>query len=413
MATTNTPTSLAGDFKNLYQESGLVQAIPTWAILQDRFKFEEAQSLGQYFIFGVVLQKENGVTYAPSSSTGSGAVTLNASVAGFVGQAQVEGYAIYMRSRLSYDAAAKASRAGKKAFAQAYGAILKNLKESHQFRLECSLLYGQVGLGVVSANSSGALTLTSASWATGIWAAGLKDAVLEAWTTTAATSTQHDGDLTISAIDIANKKVTVTGTSTAVVANDILYFKGSRTSSTWYETPGLDKIMQNTGTLFNIAGASYDAWISQSYAVGGNLSMSAILQAASVGMSYGLEKGLLLVAPEKFAQLGLDEAALRRYVSDSDAKNTKRGVRGVEFMLGPVSIEVMAHPLVKQGTPLLVAEDYVRRTGATDITFAMPGSEEPMEVHVTDVTALEIRSMSDQAIFVEKPAQCVRLTGVT
>lgn len=413
MATTNTPTSLVGDFKNLYQESGLVQAIPTWAICQDRFKFEEAQSLGQYFVFGVVLQKENGATYAPSSSTGSGAVTLNASVAGFVGQALVEGYAIYMRSRLSYDAAAKASRAGKKAFAQAYGAILKNLKESHQYRLECSLLYGQVGLGTVSGINTGVITITSATWATGIWAAGLKDAILEAFTTTAASATQHDGDLTITAINVANKTVTVSGTSSSVAAADILYFKGARTTTGWNETPGLDKILQNTGTLFNISGASYDAWISQSYAVGGNLSMSAILQAASVGMSYGLEKGLLLVAPEKFAQLGLDEAALRRYVNDSDAKNTKRGVRGVEFMLGPVSIEVMAHPLIKQGTPLLLAEDYVRRTGATDITFAMPGSEEPMEVHVTDVTSLEMRSMSDQAIFIEKPAQCVRLTGVT
>ena len=413
MAATNTPTSLVGDFKNLYQESGLVEAIPTWAICQDRFKFEEAQSLGQYYVFGVILQKEQGATYAPSSGSGSGAVTMNASVAGYVGQALVEGYAIYMRSRLSYDAAAKASRAGKKAFAQAYGAILKNLKESHQYRLECSLLYGRVGLGTVSGNSTGVLTITSATWATGIWAAGLKDAILEAFTTTAASATQHDTDLTVSAIDVANKTVTVTGTSSSVVAGDILYFKGARTTTGWTETPGLDAILPNSGTLFNISAASYDAWRSQSYAVGGNLSMTAILQASSVGMSYGLEGGILFVAPEKFAQLGLDEAALRRYVNDSDAKNTNRGVRGVDFMLGPVSIEVMAHPLIKQGTPLLIPESYVRRTGATDITFDMPGSGDVMQVQVTDTTAIEIRTMSDQAIFLEKPAQAVRLTGVT
>src|SRR6478672_10124276 len=171
MAVANDPTTMAGDFKNLYKDSGLLNAIPSWMILQDRFPFEEAEAgLGQYYIFGVVLQREQGFTYAPSSGTGSGVQTLNAAVAGVISQAQVEGFAIYLRSRLSYDAAAKASKAGKKAFAQAYGAVIKNMKESHQFRLELSLLYGRDGLGIVSGNSSGVLTLTSASWATGIWA---------------------------------------------------------------------------------------------------------------------------------------------------------------------------------------------------------------------------------------------------
>lgn len=413
MASTMGPVQLVGDFKNLYQQSGLVDAIPAWGIVQDRFKFEEAESLGQYYIFGITLQKEHGATYAPSSGASSGPQTLNASIAGYVAQVQVEGYSIYMRSRLSYDAAAKASRAGKKAFAQAYGAVLKNLKESHQYRLELSLLYGQVGLGTVLTNTTGALVISDATWATGIWAAGLKDAILEAFTTTAASATQHDGNLTVTAVTVSSKTVTVTGTNSSVVANDILYFKGARTTTGWNECPGLDKILQNTGTLFNVDAASYDAWKSQSYAVGGNLSMTSIMQGASLGMSYGLEEGLLMCAPEKFAQLGVDEASLRRYVNDSDAKKTKRGVKGVNFMLGPVDIEVLAHPFIKQGTPILVPSQHVHRVGATDITFGMPGSDEPMEVHVTDTTALEMRSMSDQGVYIERPAHAVRFTGVT
>jgi len=413
MASTSGPVQLAGDFKNVYINSGLIDAIPTWALLQDRFKFEEAEATGQYFIFGVTLQKEHGATYAPSSGASSGAQTLNASIAGFVGQAQIEGYAIYMRSRLSYDAAAKASKAGKKAFAQAYGAVLKNLKESHQYRLELSLLYGRDGLGIVSGNSSGVLTITTASYATGIWAAGLKDAILEAFTGTGASVTQHNGDLTVTAVNITNKTVTVSGTSAAVVANDVLYFKGARTATAYNETPGLYRILTNTGTLFNIDAASYDAWKAQSYAVGGNFSMTAIMQGASLAMSYGLENGLLLTAPEKFAQLGVDEAALRRYMSDADARNTKRGVKGVEFMLGPVNIEIMAHPFVKQGESMMVPTDCTHRIGATDITMGMPGSDEPMEVHVTDTTALEIRSMSDNAVFMTKPGQGLLYTGIT
>jgi hypothetical protein len=412
MAVANTPEQMVGDFKNLYKDSGLINAIPSWAIIQDRFQFEEAEAgLGQYYVFGVVLQKEQGFTYAPSSGSSSGVQTLNASVAGYIGQAQVEGFAIYLRSRLSYDAAAKASRAGKKAFAQAYGAVLKNMKESHQYRLELSLLYGRDGLGIVDANNTGVLSLTAASWATGIWASGMKGAILEAFTTTAASATQHNGDLTISAISVANKTVTVTGTSAAVVQNDILYFKGARTTTGYNECAGLYRILTNTGTLFNIDAASYELWQSQSYAVSGNLSLTAIMNGAALGMSFGLEKAILLCAPEKFAQLASDEAALRRYVQDTP--KTKRGVKGISFMMGSVDVEILPHPLVKQGSAMMLAEESIHRVGAVDVTFSLPGSNDPMQVHVTDSTAIELRSMSDQGIYSDTPAQCVLLTGIT
>ena len=134
MSVTNTPQTLVGDFKNLYEKSGLVEAIPTWGLVQERFPFSAAEATGEFYVFGVVLQRENGFSYAPSSGA-STLVQMNAAIAGYVGQAKVEGYAIYLRSRLDYAAAAKASAKGKKAFAQAYAAVLKNMKESHQFRL--------------------------------------------------------------------------------------------------------------------------------------------------------------------------------------------------------------------------------------------------------------------------------------
>jgi hypothetical protein len=412
MAVANSPETMVGDFKNLYKDSGLINAIPKWMIVQDRFPFEEAEAgLGQFYVFGVVLQKEQGFTYAPSSGVNSGVQTLNAAVAGYIGQAQVEGFAIYLRSRLSYDAAAKASKAGKKAFAQAYGAVLKNMKESHQYRLELCLLYGRDGLGVVDANNAGVLTITGASWATGIWASGMKGAILEAFTGVGSSVTQHDGDLTISSIDVANKTVTVTGTNSSVVQNDVLYFKGARTASAYKECAGLYRILTNTGTLFNIDAASYELWKAQSYGVNGNLSLTAIMNAASVGMSFGLEKAMLMCAPEKFAQLASDEAALRRYVQDTP--NAKRGVKGITFVMGQVDVEILPHPLIKQGHAMMLADESIHRVGATDVTFSLPGSGDPMQVHVTDSTAIEIRSMSDQGIYSETPAQNVLLTGIT
>lgn len=409
MSVTNTPQTLVGDFKNLYEKSGLVEAIPTWGLVQERFPFSAAEATGEFYVFGVVLQRENGFSYAPSSGA-STLVQMNAAIAGYVGQAKVEGYAIYLRSRLDYAAAAKASAKGKKAFAQAYAAVLKNMKESHQFRLELSLLYGRDGLGVVDANNTGVLTITNATWASGTWA-GLKDAIIEAFTGVSASVSQHNADLTISAVDISAKTVTVTGTSSAVVQNDVLYFKGARTTTGWNECAGLYRVLTNATTLFNIDAASYQLWQANSYAVSGNLSLTSIMQAASIGMVFGLEKGLLLCSPSKFAQLASDEAALRRYIQDQ--RETKRGVKGISFLLGSVDVEILPHPFVRDGSAMLLNESSIQRIGATDITFAMPGSSEKMEVQVTDYTAIEMRSMSDQAIFSDMPATCVLMTGIT
>lgn len=413
MAVDNNPTTLVGDFKNLYEKMGLVNAVPSWMIVQDRFPFEDADAgLGQFYVFGVVLQKEQGFTYAPSSGSNSGAQTMNAAIAGYVGQAQVEGFSIYLRSRLSYDAAAKASRAGKKAFAQAYGAVIKNMKESHHYRLELSLLYGKDGLGIVDAVNSQVISITAASWSTGTWASGMTGAILEGWSSTAETATQRDGDMTISAVNVANKTVTVVGTCSAVVQNDILYFKGARTSTYTKECYGLFRILSTaSGTIFNISATTYDLWRSQSFAVDGNLSLTAIMNAAAVGMNFGLSKAVLLCAPEKFAQLASDEAALRRYVQDTN--KTNRGVKGISFMMGSVDVEILPHPLIRQGHAMMLPEKAVHRVGATDVTLGMPGSGAPMEVHVTDSTSLEIRSMSDMGIFLDTPAQAVLLTSIS
>ncbi len=132
------------------------------------------------------------------------------------------------------------------------------------------------------------------------------------------------------------------------------------------------------------------------------------MQGAAIGTNFGLMKAVFLCSPDKFAQLASDEAALRRYVQD--VNNTKRGVKGISFMMGAVDVEILPHPLMRGGHGFMLAEDSIQRVGATDVTFSMPGSGgETMQVHVTSQTALEFRSMSDQAIYSDCPAQCVLL----
>lgn len=411
MASTTGPVELAGLFKTVFSKLGLVDATPLWAVVQDRFKFEEAEPTGDKYVFALAMQKEGGFTYAPTSGANSGAQTMNSVISGSIVRAEVEGFGIYLRSRLSYDAAAKAAKAGKQAFAQAYGALLKNMKESHQFRLECSLLYGRDGVGKVNTNTSGVLVLFEADFADGIWAAGLKDSVLESWTGVTASETQHNTDLVISSVNITNLSVTVTGTSAAVVANDVLYFKGSRTATVYNECPGLYRIMTNTTVLFTIDANVYDAWKTTSFAVGGQVSLTAIMKACAQAVAYGLEDGILLINPVRFAQLASDEAALRRY--NDDGAKAKRGARAITFSMGNVDVEIVAHPMVKRGHAMLLPSDQVHRIGSTDVTMSLPGSDEPLQVVITGITAIELHSMSDQGIFIEVPARAVLMTGIT
>lgn len=412
MASTTGPEQVVGLFKNIYSDLGLVDAIPSWAVVQDRWEFEPSEATGDKYIFAIAIQKEGGFTYAPTSGVGSGAQAMNAVISGAIVRAEVEGYGIYLRSRLSYDAASRAAKSGKQAFQQAYGALLKNMKESHQYRLECSLLYGRDGIGKVeTAVGGGVFQIFDADFADGIWAAGLKDSIIEAFDGTGSTVAQHNADLTISAVNISTRRITVTGTSSAVVQNDFFYFKGSRTTTAYNECPGLYRILTNTSTLFNVDAGVYDSWKAQQYNIGGQVSMTAIMKMAALCVAYGLEDGILLLNPNSFAQLASDEAALVR--EQNGEKRAKRGPRSITFTMGNVDIEIVSHPLVKRGHTMLLPSDQVHRVGSTDVTMSLPGSNEPLQVIVTGVTAIEIHSMSDQGIFVEVPGRAALGYGIT
>ena len=410
MAQVNSPVSMEGIFKEVYSKLGLVQACPTWAVLQDRYKFEVGEAIGEAYVIGVTLTKEGGFVYAPSM--GANAVPASPTpIAATILHAKVQSYAIYLASQLAYAAASRAASQGKAAFKSAYAAVLQNMKFSHMYRLECSLLYGRDGLGIVSSNTSGALLLTEASFAPGIWGAGLKGNVIESFTTVDETATQHNGDLVIDEVDITARTITVTGTNAAVVPNDVLYFKSARTTTGWNECVGLYRILTNTGVLFDIDADDYDSWRSQAYNVAGQLSLTAIMRLAAKCQAYGLTRALLLVAPERFADLASDEAALRRY--NDDGAKAKRGPKSISWSMGGTDIEIVSHPMLKLGHAMLFPEDELHRIGSTDVTMALPGSSEELTVQVSNSTAIEFRSMSDQAVYLEVPARAGLAYGIT
>lgn len=391
-------------FKQVFGD-GVVKAIPDFAKIQKDVDFSMRERTGNYFEIPVVLELEQGFTY---QAYGDSAPTLNAAVGGNVGQAQVNGAIIILRSQMSYDQLYRATQAGPQAFKDALGALYDNMVMSMARRIEISFILGGAGLGQVLTNTSGVLVLTTDSWAPGVWS-GMVGAVLQAYTAVTGGS-QHNGDLTISAVSMANSSITVTGTSSAVVANDYLFFKGARGK----ECVGIDAILSNTGSLFNIDASLHVLWQGNSYAVGGAISMAAVLAGVSLAVNGGLmEDAKLYIAPKRWNTLNSDQAALRRY--DSAGKDFENGAEELIYHSSNGTIAIVPHSIVPEGRAYLLVNPKKRlmRVGSTDITFRRPGRPDDIFLEVPDTGAVELRLFADQQIFIPTPAQCTKYTGIT
>jgi hypothetical protein len=396
----NTETSLNALHKEVLADS-IERLMPKSRLLLDLAKFKEGESNGKYFRQPVQLTHEHGF------ATGTGAFALGTTVAAVYDDAQVDSNMVVLRSSITYEAAQRMTTS-KKAFLTGAETLYTAMMESLVHRAEVLGRYGRSGLGVVESNTSGALVITAASWAPGIWQA-LEGCVIEAFTAVTGGS-QHNGDLTITAVDVETRTVTVSGTSAAVVANDVLFFKGFRGT----EMYGLDYIETNTGSLYGIDAAAYSLWKANTLSAGSaQLTMSKLLQAAGKIASRGCKEEIVaLVSNATWENLNSDQAALRRYQGES----TKKGESGFEeiaFHAQTGVIRVIADTMTKQGESHVFAPKRIKRLGSTDITFKRPGrSDDQVWLELPSNAGYEVRAMFSFNMFCERPAYMCKVTGI-
>jgi hypothetical protein len=394
----NTETSLNALYKEVYAD-GVANLIPENIKLLKMVPFKETDSPGDKFIQPVMLAHEHGF------SVGTGAYALNNSIAAVSAEAQVDGYQMLLRTAIGYDAADRMA-GSKKSFVKWGDQLFMNMLNSISKRLEVLQMYGRTGLGTVSANAAGVLTITTASWAPGIWA-GAVGMELEAYTATTG-GTQHNGTLTVTAVDLDARTVTVTGTNAAVVANDILYYKGFYGA----EQYGLDSIITNTGNLYNISAATYELWKGSSYAAGGALTAAKVLSAAAKVAERGCEEDLTFIcSPKTWANLNSDQAALRAYDS-SYGKKADQGFEEIAYHGQNGLIKVVSSIYCKEGESFMFPVKRCKRIGSTDITFNRPGQSEKVFLELPSNAGFELRARSSQTLFCERPAYCTKITGI-
>jgi len=415
-------TNLSGLFKETYADV-VIQLVPEVAKLVKMVDFVPSdKEIGNLYHQPVIVNNEHGVTYAAQNG---GAFTLNAAIAMNMQDAQIPGAQIILRSAIDYESAARASN-DKKAFVKATSLLVKNMMESMRKRVEIACWYGTDPDGIGQASSSvntdtthTVVQISTASWATGIWA-GMEGSKIQFYldSSDALISSSTDSIFAIDSVDVDNKKLTVSGTTTGISALDTalaaacnIFFNGAKAK----EMSGLSKILQNTGSLFNISATTYNLWRANSYNV---LSTALTFGKAVAGLANAVGKGLeekvtLWLSPKTWGNLNTDLAALRRLDSGWRASKTEAGTQNISYYSQNGEVEIVSHSIIKEGEAMAIPMARVRRLGAVDITFKTPGmGDDEFFLHLADAAGFELRCYTDQHIFLETPAKAVRYYGI-
>ena len=416
--TYTTPSTLTGLFKEVYGDE-INMLIPDASKLQKIVPFvPRDKELGNIYHQPVVLSQEQGIAYADYTD---GAFSLSDHVSMNMADGQIRGSQMCLRSALSYDAAARASNS-KKAFVKGTELLIQNMIESMSKRLEIAMIYGGSGLATIDTSSASGTTgasdyvtatVSAASFALGIFA-GLEGARVNVYTGSSKVGTAYS----INTIDLEARTFKLVP---ATAGTDNVATIASKTAHTLYfagaygkEMSGLDKIITNTGSLFNIDASVYALWKGNTDTTTGQLSMSKILNAVSKAVLRGLdEKAICLLNPDTWSNLNTDLAALRKFDSSYSDSEGKNGFESLKYFGQNGEIELIPHSIIKAGEAFVFPAKRVKRIGAQEVSFKTPGREDEIFLHLANNAGFELRVYTDQALFIEYPARCVKISGFT
>lgn len=133
-----------------------------------------------------------------------------------------------------------------------------------------------------------------------------------------------------------------------------------------------------------------------------------------VGAYGAVDKLCAVVSLKAFSVLNTDLAALRQFDSSYKTSNAQQGVSGITFNTSVGELEILPHPLQCDGKIQIFCPSEALRVGSTDITFIQRGNGgEKLILESATTPAGEMRTMSNQALFLEQPRHLVELSGIT
>lgn len=410
-----TQTTLTGLFKDVYEDV-IVNLVPESSVFQKRVKFVPSDKReGRVLHQPVLLALPSGVTF------GIGLVALNNPIASQMGDAQITGAGMTLADRITYDVAAKAASGGERAFVEATELIVDALTQSMSKFIEIELMWGSSSLGTLgqsSVNTGSGTTVTftidSAEWATGIWG-GLENMSIDVYNAGAKVNT--NAAVVVSSVNPVTR--VITGTANASDATTINGLAATALQLFPYnaygnEMSGFYVILTNTGNLFNINAGTYALWQANTYSFASTAANFGKIQSmVAVATARGLMEDVgVFMNPTTFANVVTSQAGARRYDQSYKSKDMENGATGLTFWGPNGKIELIPHIFMKQGYCFTLPLKRCQRTGATDLTFTLPGMPGEFFLQVPGYTAYELRCYTLQAAFLNSPYKGVIGTGI-
>ncbi len=410
-----TQTTLTGLFKDVYEDK-IVNLVPESSVFQKRIKFvENDKREGRLLHQPVLLSLPTGMTF------GVGAVALVTPVASTMGDAQIAGAGMTLADRITYDVAAKAASGGVRAFVEATELIVDALTQSMSKFIEIELMWGSSSHGTLGestvhtgTSTTATVTIDLAEWSAGIWS-GMENINVDMYNAGALVNT--NAPLVVTAVNASTRVITMTGNSTDVTAINT----ANRTALQIFpylafgqEMQGFYNILSNTGTIFNINAATYALWQSNSYsALSTALNFGKVQSAVALATARGLmEDVTVFVNPKTYSNLITSQAGARRYDSSYKKSELENGSESLCFYGPNGKIEIVGHIFMKEGYAFILPLKRCQRTGATDLTFTLPGMPGEFFLQLPGYTAYELRCYTLQAAFLNSPAKAVLITAI-
>lgn len=418
MATTNTMTTAEGLAKPIFGTVKDVRPDKGRHMLEDA-KFAGNMKLGEQFQEPVWLTDEGGFTYDSGAGTD---FTINDGEAAESQKATLDGAEMVLRSTVAYKNFSAHVNGPKASFESFYKRLALNMRKSFSKRLEISALHGGSPLGIQSTETGSGTdrvyTLTTASWAPGIWG-GCKNHRIDFYD--GSTLLNDVQDVVIVSADFTNRTITVTGEATDLTAidgatNPTIYWKGAKGA----EMTGMMQLAQlgSGDSYLGIDVDDYpDFWQPTTVAVGGNLTWAKIEQGMGQIADRGCEGNVRLqVSHATWSNLnGTQLAGLRAIDSSFSANKTSLGTKQIEYISACGTVTVTPSRFMKQGEAVayLTEGTDLKRVGSTDITFTLPDMGGKFFRHVTDKAAVEVRAYSDQALYTTDLKNICYYSGIT
>jgi hypothetical protein len=395
--------------------------VPSFAILQKKFKFDSANKVGDRYEVHVRTANPHGVTAAGGNSLGT-AFSLQAARAGQTKPAYVKPFEMVLREQVSYGLIAQAGST-ETAYAPAMDEVVRAMVQTARFYQEMSLLYGGRNIGKIESQSGSSTTrawvIAKEFWADGLWSQ-MQGAALDVYNDANDGGTKQNSIalVAVTSVDASTRTVNVSGNATDLTAIDSAISGGAYLKPVGFEGMwglGVSRILRHTsGTLFDIDPASHGLWKAHQYsgASGGKLTFSHVLNAASgiVGNG-GMCDITLLVSHWTFTDLSTDSIEFKR-TAEADGMAFKAGAKRIELEGPQGTITIERHPMVMAGEALGICEEQWVRVGATDLTWSLPGLGDKFLHNLQDTAGVELRNYQNITGFCHQPAKNFVITGL-